>query len=103
MAKARGAEKKKALAHSAKVESPLLYLEWEDAGVLGLGEWMSEADIREEIEHHINNAVVGWLILETPKLLIVAAQKGITEETSRYDLVMRIPKALVRVRRVIKV
>jgi hypothetical protein len=45
---------------------------------------------------------VGWLVQEDAAAVIVAAQVTDGDEPQRFDLVMRIPKVLIRKRRILR-
>lgn len=81
----------------------LLLLEWLDAGVISHGDWIEALDVeRESRPERFVNHTVGWLLSEDESALVLAAQIA-TGEPARYDLVMFIPKALIRARKVLKV
>jgi hypothetical protein len=83
--------------------SPLLLIEWYDAGVIGQGHWLSRDEVMEDAHpDKFLNRTCGWLLHEDKQAIILAAQIA-DGERPEYDLVMRIPKSLIRKRRVLHV
>lgn len=83
---------------------PLLYLEWLDAGVITQGDWLTANEVEDEAKaEHFINKTVGWLLKEDEAAIVIAAQIATDHEKPNYDLVMFIPKALIRKRKVLKV
>lgn len=83
---------------------PLLYLEWLDASVITQGDWLSFDEIMEDAQSaKFLNRTVGWLLWENDNALVVTAQIAVDQVKPMHDLVMFIPKALVRKRKVLKV
>ncbi len=82
----------------------LIYLEWLDAGVITQGDWLSYEEVLEAAkpESYINKTV-GWLLREDNTVIVVAAQVAVDHKEPRYDLVMMIPKALIRKRKCLKI
>ena len=82
-----------------KSQETLLLVVWLDAGVISQGDWMT----REEVLEHGDagkflNRTVGWLIYEDKVCIILASQIA-ESDRPEYDLVMRIPKSLIRSRK----
>jgi hypothetical protein len=86
--------------------SPLLYLEWIDAGVLDTKGWLDRKELAEESRpEKFINKTVGWLLRETKDDLVICAQIATArhDDDELFDLAMFIPKSLIRVRRCLKV
>jgi hypothetical protein len=83
----------------AKVKPlPLLLVTWLDAGTIS-SEWLTREQVLEEAEPgRFINQTVGWLVQETDVALIMASQVATDEKEPRYDLLMFIPKVLIRKR-----
>jgi len=78
---------------------PLLLVTWLDAGTITHGDWLTYDEIILEAKaDRFLNTTAGWLIKETREALVIAAQIATDEKEPRYDLVMWIPKVLVRKR-----
>lgn len=82
-------------------KEPLLLVTWTDAGTVSHGDWMSREDVLEHARpEQFTNRTVGWLIHEDKTGIVLASQIA-DGERPEYDLVMRIPKSLIRTRRVL--
>lgn len=82
----------------------LLYLEWLDASEISQGDWLSYEEVLEiATPERCINKTVAWLLREDNVAIVVAAQIAMDEKEPRYDLVMFIPKALIRKRKTLKV
>lgn len=76
---------------------------WLDAGVITHGDWITKEEaIEESTPGRFINQTVGWLLAEGPEAITIASQIADSATEPRYDLVMFIPKSLIRKRRVIK-
>lgn len=85
-------------------ELPLLYLEWLDAGVVTQGDWLTREDVLQESRpEKFLNQTTGWVLHEDADTLVITSQIAKDHEAPRYDLVMMIPKALIRKRKTLKV
>lgn len=81
----------------------LVHVEWDDPNALAIGTgWLTREQVEGSIPFRVRT--VGWIVKETKDLLILAAQQTVPSEgyEDNFDLVMRIPKAVIRKRRVIK-
>ena len=82
----------------SKPTMPLLLIEWLDAGTVS-SEWLTKEQVLDEAqEERFINRTVGYLLHETEVALILAAQIATDEKEPRYDLLMFIPKVLIRKR-----
>jgi hypothetical protein len=86
-----------------KEASPqLLLIDWEDASTITHGDWLSREEVMEDAHaDKFLNRTVGWLLHEDKQAIILAAQVA-DGEKPQFDLVMRIPKSLIRKRRVLQ-
>ena len=81
--------------------SPLLLIEWTDAGTITHGDWLSREEVMDDAHaDKFLNRTVGWLLHEDKQAVILAAQIA-DGEKPQFDLVMRIPKSLIRKRKVL--
>jgi hypothetical protein len=93
-----------------KAKSPttsltLLEVTWLDAGVVGLGEWLTREQVdADATPGNFINHTVGWLVREDETAIVIAAQLAPKkdEKDCEFDLCMFIPKVLIKKRRVIK-
>lgn len=84
---------------------PLLELTWLDASVITQGDWLTLDEIVEEAKRPERslNVTIGWLLWEDKTALVVGAQSAMVhEDKPSFDLVMYIPKVLVKKRRCLK-
>jgi len=82
---------------------PLLHVTWLDAGTIS-SEWLTREQVLEEADaSRFINQTVGWLVQETDVALIMAGQIATDEKEPRYDLLMFVPKVLIRKKKVIRV
>lgn len=86
-----------------KTTQPLLLVTWLDAGVITHGDWITKEEALQEASPvHFLNQTVGWLLHENQQAIVLASQLATDEKEPRYDLVMYVPKSLIRTRKVIK-
>lgn len=88
----------------SKAKAPsLLLLIYEDAGTVG-EDWITKDEIISEARaENYMNRVVGWIISEDATTIVIAAQEAMHPDKPMWDLVMRIPKSLIRSRKTIRV
>jgi hypothetical protein len=81
----------------------LTYIEWEDAGVIDGGDWLTLEEVRDQTDgkRYLNRSI-GWVVYETKTLVVIASQLAV-DDPPRYDLVNRVPKSLIRKRKEVQI
>ena len=71
--------------------------------MISQGDWLTRAEVFHDASpERFLNHTVGWLLHEDEDAVIIASQVATDDTEPRFDLVMRIPKVLIKKRKVLK-